>query len=516
MFNLKKSISVLILILGICIFFAASANADTGNPDLTVTGIKFTAAGCQSGVNGQPGQEGTLSVTVENLGGALTSSSGLLNWYNNFSDRGFVFMDPTPGILNFQLSRALPTADSPLGTDESISFTWVGEFNTAGDKNLQFTVNNANELTEAKGNENNNTLSQLVIIGDCNASVSTQPSLMVTNFKYSTQQNNDQNIDTQIEFDLTNSGTSAASFYLASWDNTTNHPLESTAGQTTQYNLAAGQTVHVYLINVNNIRYLADGFNSITIKEVSLDSQTVYNSQDFSVTRTRPTDTNIQITTPVAISNPSVDTLIPSTNTFTDQANSLNSDHLNQLLAEINSLRDAIAEQANQIKYLQGLIQGTDISTSSVNTLNNFITYGSDSNTKQLGAGERAAVIYSYKDAFGKLPTTTADLTDVVKIASGRWPSATSTAAETQAEASFQKVYQRPADMTDANDNAAVTIMAYGLRQLAVNRNLTSETAGIKTFQAIYGHVPATTEEWNIMQAITYSGATRGNDMSGR
>jgi|TARA_Y100000310_G_scaffold163662_1_gene163483 hypothetical protein len=63
--------------------------------------------------------------------------------------------------------------------------------------------------------------------------------------------------------------------------------------------------------------------------------------------------------------------------------------------------------------------------------------------------------------------------------------------------------------MDNPNDNAAVTVMAYGLRQRAENRNLGSERNGIKIFKGIYGHVPSSTEEWNIMQAITYSGAKR-------
>jgi len=69
--------------------------------------------------------------------------------------------------------------------------------------------------------------------------------------------------------------------------------------------------------------------------------------------------------------------------------------------------------------------------------------------------------------------------------------------------------------MNNANDNAAVTVMAYGLRQKAENRNLNSEKSGIQTFKGIYGHTPQTTEEWNIMQAITYSGSSRGVDSDG-
>lgn len=187
----------------------------------------------------------------------------------------------------------------------------------------------------------------------------------------------------------------------------------------------------------------------------------------------------------------------------------VNSNNVDQLLEEIKSLRNIVAEQANQIKYLNTLIKGTNISTNDQNTLNNFITYGSDLNTKKLGAGERAAVIYSYKSAFNKLPTSEGEIADVIKIANGRWPSATSLSAENQARIQFKKIYRREANMNNSNDNAAITIMAYGLKQKAENRNLSSEANGIKTFKVIYGRNPNNTEEWNVMQAITYSGAKR-------
>jgi len=100
-------------------------------------------------------------------------------------------------------------------------------------------------------------------------------------------------------------------------------------------------------------------------------------------------------------------------------------------------------------------------------------------------------------------------LADTIKIANGRWPSITNQDAENKAKEQFKKIYKRAADMNKSNDNAAVTVMAYGLRQKAENRNLNSETTGIKIFSDIYGHVPSSTADWNIMQAITYSGASR-------
>jgi hypothetical protein len=183
---------------------------------------------------------------------------------------------------------------------------------------------------------------------------------------------------------------------------------------------------------------------------------------------------------------------------------------LGDILAELQELRSIVKEQQNEIKYLHSLIADVaDVAQSVKDTINQFITYGVDDNTKNLGEGERAAVIHSYKAAFGKLPESEGEMTDAIKIANGRWPSQTNEASENRAKVEFKKIYLRNANMGQPNDNAAVTVMAYGLRQQAENRNLESEKQGIKTFQYIYGYLPNSTEDWNIMQSITYSGATR-------
>lgn len=180
------------------------------------------------------------------------------------------------------------------------------------------------------------------------------------------------------------------------------------------------------------------------------------------------------------------------------------------ILFELNQLRNTIKEQQNEIKYLKSMANDLkNISDKMKSAINDFITYGVDTNTVKLGAGERAAVINSYKAAFAKLPETEAELTDAIKIANGRFPTVTSDKAETTAKEQFIKIYKRVPDLNNSKDNAAIKVMAYGLRQKAENRNLNSEKAGIKIFNAIYGHTPSTTEEWNTMQAITYSGASR-------
>ena len=192
------------------------------------------------------------------------------------------------------------------------------------------------------------------------------------------------------------------------------------------------------------------------------------------------------------------------------KARLLKDNNLEDILSELKELRSIVKEQQTQIKYLKSLSGDLKkIATNMRNAIENFVTYGVDNNTKGLGEGERAAVIHSYKKAFGKLPSNDAELEDAIKIANGRWPSLRNKVAEERAGKIFEDIYNRAPNLDNPRDNAAVTIMAYGLRQRAENRKLESEQNGLKIYQDIFGRLPETTEDWNVMQAITYSGATR-------
>lgn len=135
-----------------------------------------------------------------------------------------------------------------------------------------------------------------------------------------------------------------------------------------------------------------------------------------------------------------------------------------------------------------------------------FIESGTPT-TLSLGAGERAGALNSYFFAFGSFPATNNDWQDVIKIANGRWPVQKSKTAEDRAVVAFKKIYLRAPDMNKTNDNAAVTVISYGLRP--VNRNMESEKAAIKIFKAISGYYPATAVDWDMVRAIAYSGAVR-------
>jgi hypothetical protein len=125
-----------------------------------------------------------------------------------------------------------------------------------------------------------------------------------------------------------------------------------------------------------------------------------------------------------------------------------------------------------------------------------------------LGAGERAGVLNSYLSVFGKLPKNTGEWQDVVKIGNGRWPTERNTNAENTAEKThFTVIYRRNPDMNNPHDNAAVTVITYGLRP--ADRNMDSEKAAIKIFEGIYLQSPTSALDWDIVRAIAYSGAIR-------
>jgi hypothetical protein len=139
-------------------------------------------------------------------------------------------------------------------------------------------------------------------------------------------------------------------------------------------------------------------------------------------------------------------------------------------------------------------------------SLYRYIVRGTQS-TEKIGEDERTGTVNSFKAAFGRWPEGQADWSDIIKIANGRWPGQINEEAEKNATITFEKVYLRKPDRKNQYDDAAVTIIAYGLRH--GNRNLKKEAQAIRIFRDIYGHMPQSAGNWDIVRAIAYSGAKR-------
>jgi hypothetical protein len=191
---------------------------------------------------------------------------------------------------------------------------------------------------------------------------------------------------------------------------------------------------------------------------------------------------------------------------MTDDASTIMANDVNHVIAEVGAKANTASEAKQNKAIVDSIVKGSGATAQVQTAITNFVAYGTKTTTS-LGAGERAGVVNSFKSALGKLPTTQADWNDVVKIANGRWPSQTNKAAEDKATINFKKVYLRAPDRANAHDDAAVTVMSYGLRP--ADRNLNSEKSAIKSFKAIYGYNPTTATAWDVVRAIAYSGATR-------
>ncbi|MFH1522343.1 MAG: DUF4430 domain-containing protein [Patescibacteria group bacterium] len=188
------------------------------------------------------------------------------------------------------------------------------------------------------------------------------------------------------------------------------------------------------------------------------------------------------------------------------EASIIVSGDVNKVVAQMNLKRDLSLEKDFSKTIVAKVIKGKELTAEKKNSITNFITYGTKT-TDKLGAGERAGVINSYKFTFGKLPEKEEDWEDVIKIAKGEMPNKENASAEDEAKNTFKKVYGREVDRANSYDNLAIKMITYGLRP--VKRDLEKEKSGIKIFQDIYGQNPISAIDWDIVRAISYSGAVR-------
>ncbi len=203
---------------------------------------------------------------------------------------------------------------------------------------------------------------------------------------------------------------------------------------------------------------------------------------------------------------------VNSVNYRKKQIDNIISDAVYIITNKFDSIINLIAKKFNlqtenfiKNKYLKK-IKASDLESEYQDKIIKFISYGTRESLA-LGEGERAGVINSFREAFGRLPKTQKDWEDVMKIGSGRWPEQRSELAEQRARLVFSEVYLRQPDMSNPNDAAAVVIMSYGLR--SDNRNLDSEKVALNIFKKIYNRLAQSAVDWDIVRAIAYSGATR-------
>jgi len=180
---------------------------------------------------------------------------------------------------------------------------------------------------------------------------------------------------------------------------------------------------------------------------------------------------------------------------------------LQAIIDHNKKIKDVNAQRRGMNNITLPMTKGfVGLTINQIYAINNFIIYGTKS-TQILGEGERAGIVNSFKSAFGKFPTSNDEWQDCISIGNGRWPKIKSPSAESKANTIFLKIYKRKPDMNRSKDNAAVTILSYGLRP--IKRKTESENNAIQSFRSIFKHSPANTIDWDTVRAIAYSGASR-------
>lgn len=176
-----------------------------------------------------------------------------------------------------------------------------------------------------------------------------------------------------------------------------------------------------------------------------------------------------------------------------------------QVVCEIK--RNLIKEILIYEKYVLPLVRGLPVTDNQRFVITNFVAYCSDT-TARLGEGERAGVIAAYKDAFGKLPDSSADWEDVNLIASGRWPLARNRTVELRATNNFKLLFGRSLNFASNGEINALKMMAYGVLHVGP-RNLLKEQNALTIFRKTFNILPTLTRHWNIVRMLAYSGINK-------
>lgn len=126
-----------------------------------------------------------------------------------------------------------------------------------------------------------------------------------------------------------------------------------------------------------------------------------------------------------------------------------------------------------------------------------------DSESTDLGLGERIGVINSFAHLFNRIPLSTEDWIDVLLIAHGSEP--IQPAPEDQediAKSTFVKLFGHQANLDNPRDKDKINQLIFGVRPL--HRSLEKEGLAVQTFARIFDRYPSSNSDWNAIRALAY------------
>ncbi|MEI8360908.1 MAG: hypothetical protein WCG01_02175 [bacterium] len=160
--------------------------------------------------------------------------------------------------------------------------------------------------------------------------------------------------------------------------------------------------------------------------------------------------------------------------------------------------RSLMSERYGLKKYIRNFgLKMTE--KTQINTLNTFIIYGTKSSQK-ISWNKRYYLLKSYEAIYGRLPDSTQDWFDVLRIANGLTPDHLIKGRNIWAEKRYEQVYKmRPKN--DQKSREQLNIIAYGLSNSADNDQILQKEALAK-YQTVYKDGPRNQNDWNLVRSI--------------
>jgi hypothetical protein len=178
--------------------------------------------------------------------------------------------------------------------------------------------------------------------------------------------------------------------------------------------------------------------------------------------------------------------------------------------ADVNSLLTNLKENRNteeearlkKLALADAKEFGVNISENNLDLAAIFVSYGIDDSTKNLGSGERRAVLRDYLETTGYADIKWDDLT---RLTNGEKPAGRNLAKEqaqvARALKTFEAIYGHKPNFKDVNEDLAWNTLMYRVR---FERDLEKEKIGIKKYQEIFSSTPNTPYDWSVVRVLGY------------
>lgn len=137
----------------------------------------------------------------------------------------------------------------------------------------------------------------------------------------------------------------------------------------------------------------------------------------------------------------------------------------------------------------------------------NFVIKGYSYNSQQLSPNDRMSIINSYYLVYKKMPQTTSDMLELERLSGGLCPQGRIKSVDQNSQNKFFQIYKHWPNAKNKNELQTVCMIGYGTK-INTKRNLTAEKKSLTKFTKIYGRLPNSTLDWNIIYAMSYSKLT--------